>query len=74
MSITDYTAIVVGSGKLPDDAVIPDPAAAIMLGVSVWTLRRNNPVPPIKISTQRRGRRLGDLRAFTRGTAVQPAT
>jgi hypothetical protein len=62
MPATDYDAIVANADKLPDAAIIPDRAAAILMGISVWTLRRNDPVPPIRISTRRTGRRLGDIR------------
>jgi hypothetical protein len=48
--------------RLPDDAVIEDYAAAIVLNISYWTLRRNNPVPQRLISGRRSGRRVGDLR------------
>ncbi|MGH6672346.1 MAG: hypothetical protein ACRECV_10295 [Xanthobacteraceae bacterium] len=53
--------------KLPDDAIVPDPVAAKILAISIWTLRRNNPVPARQISERRRGRRVGDLRAKVRG-------
>src|SRR5215813_8068088 len=44
--------------RLPDAAILPDCAAALLLGISVWTLRRNNPVPPVQITDRMRGRRL----------------
>jgi hypothetical protein len=56
--------------KLPNDAIAPDRFAAAILGISVWTLQRENPVPPRQISERRRGRRVGDLRALARGEAV----
>ena len=52
---------------LPDDALAPDPYAAALLAISVWTLKRTNPVPPRQISERIRGRRIGDLRALLRG-------
>jgi hypothetical protein len=55
--------------SLSDDAIVPDPVAAEILGMSVWTLRRNNPVPPRHMSERCRGRRAGDLRAKVRGAA-----
>jgi len=67
MSPIDYSAIVARFDQLPDDAIVPDPAAAKVLGTSVWTLRRHNIVPPIEITSRRRGRRAGDIRAFARG-------
>jgi hypothetical protein len=66
----DYAAIVSRFGSLPDDAIIIDPAAAILLGISIWTLRRNNPVPPVQITPSRRGRRAGDIRTLVRGGAA----
>jgi hypothetical protein len=68
MRATDYTAIVAKFADLPDDAIVPDLAAALLLSISPWTLRRRNPVPPIKISERCRGRRAGDIRALVRGT------
>jgi hypothetical protein len=64
MPATDHDAIVAAVDKLPDAAIIPDEAAARLMGISVWTLRRNNPVPAINISPRRRGRRLGAIRAL----------
>jgi hypothetical protein len=56
--------------RLPDDAVIPDPAAAEVLSVSPRTLRYRMPqLPRIQLSRQRSGRRVGDIRALVRGTA-----
>jgi hypothetical protein len=52
---------------LPDDALVSDAVAAIILSISVWTLRRENPVPARQISERKRGRRVGDLRAKVRG-------
>jgi hypothetical protein len=56
---------------LPDDAIVSDTVAAKILSISVWTLRRENPVPARQISERRRGRRVGDLRAKVRGTVVK---
>lgn len=53
---------------LPDDAIVSDSVAAKILSISVWTLRRENPVPARQISQRKRGRRVGDLRAKVRGT------
>jgi hypothetical protein len=55
------------SEVLPDDCVIDDPLAALMLNMSVWTLRRNNPVPPVRLSARKCGRRLGNIRKRIRG-------
>ena len=53
---------------LPDDALVSDAVAAVVLSISIWTLRRENPVPARQISERKRGRRVGDLRAKVRGT------
>ncbi len=55
---------------LPDDAIAIDALAAKILGISIWTLRRTNPVPARQISERRRGRRVGDIRALARGETV----
>jgi hypothetical protein len=52
---------------LPDDALVSDAVASVILSISVWTLRRENPVPARQISERKRGRRVGDLRAKVRG-------
>ena len=57
----------------PDDVIVRDPHAARVLGVSVWTLRRRNPVPAIRLSSRCIGRRLGDLRRLIRGDRPQTA-
>jgi hypothetical protein len=53
--------------RLPDDAIVPDPVSAAILGMSSWTLNRTNPVPKRQISERIGGRRAGDLRALARG-------
>jgi hypothetical protein len=55
---------------LPDDAIVADALAAKILSISIWTLRRENPVPARQISERKRGRRVGDLRAKVRGKAA----
>jgi len=55
---------------LPNDCIVPDRIAAAILAISVWTLRRENPVPARQISERRRGRRVGDIRAKVRGETV----
>jgi hypothetical protein len=45
---------------LPDDALVDDAVAATILSISIWTLRRSNPVPARQISERKRGRRVGD--------------
>jgi hypothetical protein len=56
--------------SLPNDAIVPDRVAAAILAISVWTLRRENPVPSRQISERRRGRRVGDIRSLARGEIV----
>ncbi len=53
---------------LPDDAIVPDRVAAVLLNISVWTLNRTNPIPKRHITERRNGRRAGDLRSLIRGT------
>jgi hypothetical protein len=60
--------------SLPDDSVVGDPLAAELLSISLWTLNRTNPVPPIQISERRRGRRTGDLRNLIRGNRQPNST
>jgi hypothetical protein len=69
----DYNAIVAGFDQLPDGAVIPDKAAAMVLGVHYLTLRKRNPIPQIKVTARFSGRRVGDIRALGRGAVVSPA-
>jgi hypothetical protein len=52
---------------MPDDAVVLDSEASSILRISVWTLKRHNPVRRIDLSPRRHGRRLGDIRALVRG-------
>ena len=69
-------SLVANFDQLPDDAILNDHAAARILGVSVWTLRRAAPVPKRQISERRYGRRVGDIRAKVRGrweSEQQPA-
>lgn len=62
----DYKEIAARASFLPDDALILDGAAALLLGVSVFTLRRHDIVPPIQVSDRCRCRKLGDIRAYAR--------
>jgi hypothetical protein len=56
--------------RLPDDAIVPDQVAAVLLNMSPWTLNRSNPAPKRQISERIGGRRVGDLRALARGETV----
>ncbi|MBR0945548.1 hypothetical protein ABIF65_003292 [Bradyrhizobium japonicum] len=61
------------TAALPDDCIIDDQLSALMLDMSIWTLRRNNPVPAVQLSARKRGRRLGDLRKRIRGELAPSA-
>jgi hypothetical protein len=56
--------------RAPDDTLIIDPVSAKLLGMSVWTLNRTNPVAKRRISERISGRRAGDIRALLRGETV----
>jgi hypothetical protein len=70
MVARDYDAIVAKFDQLPDAAVIPDMAAAMVLGMHYMTLRKRNPVPQIKVTAAMSGRRVGDIRKLTRGASA----
>jgi hypothetical protein len=57
--------------SLPDDAVVSDAVARIVLNVPASSFRKNfkdNPkLPKIELSAQRWGRRVGNLRSLIRG-------
>ena len=57
----------------PDDAVVADPVAAELLGISLRTLRRHQQIPRVQLSPGRVGRRLGDLRARIRSATLPAA-
>jgi hypothetical protein len=57
--------------SLPDDAVIPRRVAAQILNLSERTIRRLYPV--VKLSPNRRGVRVGDIRAIARGQPPKAA-
>ena len=56
---------------LPNDAIVPDRVAAAILSISIWTLRRENPVPARQITERRGGRRVGDIRNKVNGIKVK---
>ena len=66
----DITKKIKAFDTLPNDSVVADPVAAAVLNISLRPLRRNNPVPTIKLSARRNGRHVGSIRALVRG---QPA-
>jgi hypothetical protein len=58
--------------KLPDDAIVPDVVARLVLNVTERTWRRkpnyiDSKIPKVELSPQRWGRRAGNIRAFARG-------
>jgi hypothetical protein len=53
--------------QLPDDAVVPDKVARIVLNESERSFRRNTPLPKIQLGPGRNGRRVRDIRALARG-------
>jgi hypothetical protein len=61
---TDVAKIIREFDSYPDAKIIPDLAAAALLGIDIATLNRTNVVPRINISDRRKGRRVGDLRAL----------
>jgi hypothetical protein len=54
---------------LPDDAVVPRRVTAAVLHMSERTVQRS--IPTIKLSTRRRGNRVGDIRKIARGDTPQ---
>lgn len=57
--------------RLPNDAVVPTKIAAIVLGISEWTVRREHPL--VYLSSRRRGMRVGTVRDIARGQIAEPA-
>jgi hypothetical protein len=51
--------------SLPDDAVVPSWVSAAVHGISMRTVRRT--YPSVKLSPNRKGQRVGMLRAMSRG-------
>jgi hypothetical protein len=57
---------------LPDDALVSDAEAAVVLNISLSTLKKKQPIPRREISEGRHGRRVGDIRAKVRGQPTTP--
>ena len=53
--------------RLPDDAIVPDVVARLVLNESERSFRLSPPVPRVALGPQRGGRRVGDIRAVARG-------
>jgi hypothetical protein len=59
--------------KLPDDMIVSDQLAAILLNCSTRTLRRGSLVRRVKTGDRTGGRRLGDIRKLARGELAPTA-
>jgi hypothetical protein len=55
--------------SLPDDAIVPDKVARIILNESERSFRRNSKLRKVSLGPQRNGRRVGDIRKLVRGIA-----
>jgi hypothetical protein len=64
MPLADYLK---SFDSLPDDALLPPKPAALLLGISMRTLRRTPPVRKVAVTAQRFGYRVGDIRKLVRG-------
>jgi hypothetical protein len=53
--------------RLPDDCIVPDVVARLVLNESERSFRASPPVPRVALGPQRGGRRVGDIRAVVRG-------
>ncbi len=62
MRARDLTQVLANFPALPPDAIVPRRAAALLLGVSERTLRRNPGMPTVFISQRQVGHRAGDIR------------
>jgi hypothetical protein len=69
MKARDVAAILQRIPGLPDEAIIPDPIAAILLNISLKSLKRHNPTPRIDIGPRTGGRQLGAIRRLGGSTA-----
>jgi hypothetical protein len=59
----DVSEILRNFDSLPGSAVIPRRVAALLLGVSARTMRRNPPFPSVAITQNLVGHRVADIRA-----------
>jgi hypothetical protein len=67
------TELVENFDKLPDDMLVgPTVASTVLANIAEQHLRRDPPIPKVKISDRRWGFRVGDLRELIRGS-VKPA-
>jgi hypothetical protein len=55
--------------RLPNDAVVPTVIAAIVLGISEWTVRREHEL--VHLSTRRLGMRVGRIREIAHGRPAE---
>jgi hypothetical protein len=58
--------------RLPDDAVVSDVVARIILNSPERTFRQHRPVPRVQLSPQRGGCRVGDIRDLVRSGRRSP--
>jgi hypothetical protein len=66
----DIAEILRRFDQLPDDAIVPSRVTAAVHGVSTRTVRRTYPF--VQLSPNRKGQRVGTLRAMSRNE--KPAT
>jgi hypothetical protein len=62
MKARDLTDVLTNFSALPAEAIVPRKAAALILGMSERTLRRNPGMESIAISQRQVGYRAGDIR------------
>ena len=69
-SLAERCKLLENFDRLPDDAIAGSKLTAAILDYSEWTLRRDPPIPRKQVSARRIGYRVGDIRAFVRGSAT----
>ena len=62
---TDIAEILKRFDELPDCAVVRSAVTAAVLGLSERTVRRC--IPSVRLTPNRKGQRVGDIRALVRG-------
>jgi hypothetical protein len=70
MKPKDAFAVVKQFDSYPDDMVLGPMPTAILLGITERTLRATPPIPKRRITLQKVGYRVGDIRALVRGAAA----
>jgi hypothetical protein len=69
---TTHLELIRHFDEFPNDMIIPDPVARIMLNFSDREWRRNRPVPRYELSARLGGSRVGDIRKLVQ-SALTPA-